>query len=43
MKVLVQRVSRAEVRVDGETKASIGRGVLVLLGIERTDSEEHAC
>ncbi|MDQ7007729.1 MAG: D-aminoacyl-tRNA deacylase [Acidobacteriota bacterium] len=42
MKVLVQRVARAEVRVDGETQARIGRGVLVLLGVERADTEEHA-
>ena len=42
MKVLVQRVSRAEVRVDGETKASIAGGVLVLLGVERSDNEDHA-
>lgn len=38
MKVLLQRVRRAEVRVGGRPVASIGRGLLVLLGVERGDS-----
>jgi D-tyrosyl-tRNA(Tyr) deacylase len=42
MKVLLQRVSRAAVRVDGETVASIGGGLLVLLGVERGDLPEDA-
>jgi D-tyrosyl-tRNA(Tyr) deacylase len=37
MKALLQRVSRAAVRVDGETVASIGPGLLVLLGVARGD------
>ncbi len=37
MRVLVQRVSRAAVRVDGREVASIGRGLIVLLGVETTD------
>jgi D-tyrosyl-tRNA(Tyr) deacylase len=36
---LVQRVSRAAVRVEGDTVAEIGPGLLVLLGVHRTDSE----
>ena len=42
MKVLLQRVSRALVRVEGETVASIGAGLVVLLGVEREDRAEEA-
>jgi D-tyrosyl-tRNA(Tyr) deacylase len=38
LRALVQRVSRAAVRVEGETVAEIGPGLLVLLGVHRTDS-----
>ena len=37
MKGVIQRVSRAEVRVKGEVVGRIGRGLLVLIGIERGD------
>jgi D-tyrosyl-tRNA(Tyr) deacylase len=37
MRTLIQRVSRAAVRVNGEVKSSIGQGLLVLLGIEEAD------
>jgi D-tyrosyl-tRNA(Tyr) deacylase len=40
VRILVQRVSRASVRVEGRTVSSIGRGVLVLLAIERGDTPE---
>jgi len=42
MRALVQRVSRAAVRVDGETVGSIGAGMLVLLGVT-DDDDEAAC
>ena len=38
MRALVQRVSRAAVRVEGATVASIGPGMLVLLGVAHADS-----
>lgn len=41
MKVVIQRVSRAEVRVDGQPVAAIGDGLLLLVGIERDDTPEH--
>jgi D-aminoacyl-tRNA deacylase len=42
VRALVQRVSRADVRVDGETVGSIGAGMLVLLGVAH-DDDEAAC
>jgi len=37
MKAVVQRVSRASVRIDGQTVGEIRRGLLVLLGIGKDD------
>jgi D-tyrosyl-tRNA(Tyr) deacylase len=42
VRALVQRVSRAEVRVDGEVVARIGPGLLVLLGITHDDDAARA-
>ena len=40
MKVVIQRVSRASVKVDEKISGEIGEGLLVLLGIEDADKEE---
>lgn len=40
MRVVLQRVARAEVRVDGERLGSIDRGYLLLVGFKSGDSEE---
>ena len=42
MRAVVQRVSRASVRVEGEVVAEIGAGLLVLLGVAGEDSEPDA-
>ena len=42
MKAVLQRVSKARVTVAGETVGRIGRGMLVLLGVERGDGERDA-
>ena len=39
MRALVQRVSRAAVRVDGEVVGAIGGGMVVLLGVAHDDDE----
>jgi D-tyrosyl-tRNA(Tyr) deacylase len=39
VRALVQRVTRAAVRVGGETVGSIGAGMLVLLGVSHDDDE----
>lgn len=40
MKAVIQRVSRASVRVDGALVSSIGSGLLVLLGVAGDDGAE---
>ena len=40
MRVVLQRVSRAAVRVDGRTTGSIGTGYVVLAGFAPTDADE---
>ncbi|HEX2397224.1 MAG TPA: D-aminoacyl-tRNA deacylase [Solirubrobacteraceae bacterium] len=42
MRALVQRVSRATVRVRGDVVAAIGPGLLVLLGVTHDDDEATA-
>ncbi len=42
MKIVLQRCSRAEVRIDGETVGRIGLGFVVLVGITHSDTRENA-
>jgi D-tyrosyl-tRNA(Tyr) deacylase len=42
VKALLQRVSEASVTVDDRSVAAIGRGLLVLLGVEQGDGENEA-
>jgi D-tyrosyl-tRNA(Tyr) deacylase len=42
MRVLIQRVSKASVTVEDQTISSIGKGLLILLGIGHGDGEEQA-
>lgn len=42
MKAVIQRVSSASVKVDGEIKGKIEKGFLVLLGVTETDTRDDA-
>jgi len=42
MRAVVQRVSSASVRVEGETVGACGRGLLVLVGVGHEDTSETA-
>jgi len=42
MRAVVQRVSRAEVRIDGRSGGKIARGLVVLLGVASGDSQSGA-
>jgi D-tyrosyl-tRNA(Tyr) deacylase len=42
MKVVLQRVKNAHVEVAGATVGAIGRGLLILLGVARTDTRKDA-
>ena len=42
MKAVIQRVSNAEVHVNGALISSVQKGFLVLLGVHNTDTEEQA-
>lgn len=40
MIVVIQRVAEASVKIDGLIKAAIGKGLVILLGIEEADNDE---
>ena len=42
MKIVVQRVSQASVKVSGEIVGEISQGLLLLVGIEENDEKEDA-
>ena len=42
MRAVIQRVSRAEVRIEGNVSGQISRGLCVLIGIEDADTIEDA-
>jgi D-aminoacyl-tRNA deacylase len=42
MKAVIQRARNASVTVDGRTVGSIEHGLVILLGVGQTDSDEHA-
>ncbi len=42
MRVVIQRVSEASVTIEGKLHSSIGTGLMILLGIETSDSSEDA-
>ena len=42
MKIVIQRVKEAEVKVEGKTVGKIGKGFLVLLGVTHEDTKQNA-
>ncbi len=42
MRLVIQRVQRASVKVDGVMVSEIGKGLMVLVGVENGDTEEDA-
>lgn len=42
MKAVIQRVSKASVKVDNQEIAHIGKGMLILLGVKKDDTEKEA-
>ena len=42
MRVVVQRVKGAAVRIEGKTHAEIGEGLVLLIGVGREDAVEDA-
>ncbi|MDD7318442.1 MAG: D-aminoacyl-tRNA deacylase [Prevotella sp.] len=42
MRIVIQRVSSASVTIGGNVKSAIGKGYLILMGVEESDSESDA-
>ena len=42
MRAVVTRVNHASVRIDGEIHSQIGKGLLVLLGVHKDDTEKES-
>lgn len=42
MKVVIQRVSEARVKVDGQTVGEIGKGLMLLIGVDENDEKSDA-
>ena len=42
MKALIQRVKKVSVTIDGELYSSVGKGLLIFLGVEKNDEKENA-
>ena len=42
MKFVIQRVTHADVKVDGQTIGEIGKGFMVLIGVSNSDTKEIA-
>jgi len=42
MKVVIQRVSESSVKVDGKTVGAIGKGLMLLIGIDENDEKTDA-
>lgn len=42
MKAVIQRVTEAELKVDGELISKIGKGYVIFLGVGKGDTEEQA-
>ena len=40
MRIVIQRVSHASVTIEGHCKSAIGKGMLILVGIEEADGQE---
>ena len=41
MRIVIQRVSHASVTIEGHCKSAIGKGMLILVGIEEADGQDR--